>query len=52
MFAKCLLKDRVLDAVQQVKDLALSEFLLWHKGIGSILEALGQRFDPLPGTMG
>ena len=25
---------------------------LWHNGIGSILEALGRRFDPWPGTVG
>ena len=30
----------------------LQEFLLWCKGIGAVLGALGHRFDPWPGTVG
>ena len=30
----------------------IMEFPLWHNGIGSILGALGHRFDPQPGTVG
>ena len=32
-------------------EIFILDFLLWHKGIGSTMGALGSRFDPLPGTV-